>query len=156
MKDVIRKGTGRRAAAMNRSDIGGKTGTTNDQKDAWFSGFNTNIATSAWVGFDEPRTLGRSEYGSRAALPIWMDYMSFALNDTPPANLKQPNGIVSVKINAKTGKRSTFAEQTMFEYFREENVPEEEMASMPLLIESEIKTLEQQNDERLERPEDIF
>ena len=156
MKDVIRKGTGRRAASMKRSDLGGKTGTTNDQKDAWFSGFNTNIATSAWVGFDEPRTLGRREYGSRAALPIWMDYMSFALKDAPLANLKQPNGIVSVKINTKTGKRSAFAEQTMFEFFRAENIPEEEMTSMPLLIDSETETSEQQPDERLERPEDIF
>lgn len=156
MKDVIRKGTGRRASAMKRSDLGGKTGTTNDQKDAWFSGFNTNIATSAWVGFDEPRTLGRSEYGSRAALPIWMDFMSFALKDAPLANMKQPNGIVSVKINAQTGKRSAFAEQTMFEYFREENIPEEEVTSLPLRIDSELETSDQPPKARLERPEDIF
>ncbi|WP_068466016.1 penicillin-binding protein 1A [Oleiphilus sp. HI0079] len=156
MKDVIRKGTGRRAASMKRSDLGGKTGTTNDQKDAWFSGFNTNIATSTWVGFDEPRTLGRSEYGSRAALPIWMEYMNVALKDTPLANLKQPNGIVSVKINTKTGKRSAVAEQTMFEFFREENIPEQEMTSMPLLIDNETEASERQPDERFERPEDIF
>jgi penicillin-binding protein 1A len=155
MKDVIRKGTGRRAASMARSDLGGKTGTTNEQKDAWFSGFNTDIATSVWVGFDEPRTLGRREYGSRAALPIWMDFMSYALEDAPLANLKQPNGIVSIKINTKTGKRSAFAEETMFEYFREENVPEEEIATLPLNIESETEAY-QQNEVRLERPEDIF
>ena len=155
MKDVIRKGTGRRASAMKRSDLGGKTGTTNDQKDAWFSGFNTDIATSVWVGFDDPRTLGRSEYGSRAALPIWMDFMNYALADAPLANLKQPNGIVSVKINTKTGKRTAFAEETMFEYFREENLPEEEITSLPLNIESETEE-DKSGNTRFERPEDIF
>lgn len=151
MKDVIRKGTGRRALAMNRSDIAGKTGTTNDQKDAWFSGFNTEVATSTWVGFDNPRTLGRREYGSRAALPIWMDFMSYALEGTPPANLKQPSGLVSVKINAETGKRSAGTNNTLFEYFRTEYVPEEETLSVPVII-------RQNTDQQptISRPEDIF
>ncbi|KZX84224.1 peptidase [Oleiphilus sp. HI0009] len=151
MKDVIKKGTGRRASALKRSDIGGKTGTTNDQKDAWFSGFNTEVATSVWVGFDNPETLGRREYGSRAALPIWMDFMKDALADTPAAHLAQPEGIISVKINAKTGLRTSYAEQTLFEYFRNENKPEEERATPPSL--DQFVTTPS---ESTARPEDIF
>jgi penicillin-binding protein 1A len=126
MKDVIKKGTGRRALALRRSDIAGKTGTTNDQKDAWFSGFNTENATSAWVGFDSPETLGRREYGSRAALPIWLDYMTEALAGTPASNMKQPPGIISIKIDAETGERANYKSQnTLFELFKIENAPEE-------------------------------
>lgn len=83
LKDVIIHGTGRAALKLGRDDLGGKTGTTNDAKDAWFAGFNADLVTITWVGFDQPRTLGRREYGGVAALPIWIKYMGDALKDTP-------------------------------------------------------------------------
>jgi len=85
LRDVIQHGTGRAALRIGRSDIGGKTGTTNDAKDAWFAGFNGKLVTVAWVGFDQPKTLGRREYGGVAALPIWTDFMGNALKGTPEA-----------------------------------------------------------------------
>ena len=83
MSDVIKIGTGRRARELKRHDLAGKTGTTNDQKDAWFSGFNGDIVTTVWVGFDDSKPLGRSESGSSAALPMWIDYMRSALARAP-------------------------------------------------------------------------
>ena len=125
MQDVIRYGSGRRAKAMGRKDIAGKTGTTNDQKDAWFSGFNPHIATTVWVGFDTPATLGRHEVGGRAALPIWMAYMKEALKDEPNAPFPIPEGLVNVPINPKTG-RAVPADTpgAIFEVFREPFAPE--------------------------------
>ena len=82
LRDVIAHGTGYAAMRLGRHDLGGKTGTTNDAKDAWFSGFNPNLVAVAWVGFDQPRTLGRREFGGVAALPIWSDYMENALANT--------------------------------------------------------------------------
>ena len=79
LQDVIKRGTGRRALALKRTDLAGKTGTTNDSKDGWFSGYNSDYVTSVWVGFDQPETLGRREYGGTVALPIWIRYMGFAL-----------------------------------------------------------------------------
>ncbi|WP_250656738.1 penicillin-binding protein 1A [Alkalimarinus coralli] len=127
LKDVVKRGTGRRALALKRSDLAGKTGTTNDQKDAWFSGFNTETATTVWVGFDQPSTLGRREYGATAALPIWTDYMRVALKNTDNATMKQPEGIVTVKISTETGKLAKAGDQsTVFEIFRKENAPKAE------------------------------
>jgi penicillin-binding protein 1A len=83
LKDVIQHGTGRAALKIGRDDLGGKTGTTNDAKDAWFAGFNGKLVTVAWVGFDQPTTLGRREYGGVAALPIWTNFMGNALKGTP-------------------------------------------------------------------------
>jgi len=85
LRDVIQHGTGRAALRIGRDDIGGKTGTTNDAKDAWFAGFNGKLVTVAWVGFDQPTTLGRREYGGVAALPIWTNFMGNALKGTPAA-----------------------------------------------------------------------
>ncbi len=85
LRDVIVHGTGRAAMKIGRDDIGGKTGTTNDAKDAWFAGFNGKLVAIAWVGFDQPSTLGRREYGGIAALPVWTNFMSKALKDTPSA-----------------------------------------------------------------------
>lgn len=130
LQDVIRKGTGRRALALHRSDLCGKTGTTNDQRDAWFSGFNEDLTTSVWVGFDQPAPLGRGEYGAVAALPIWMQYMGAALKGTPPATMPQPPGIVTVRIDPKNGKRLAPGDTNgMFEIFRQGNVPPEEASS---------------------------
>lgn len=123
MQDVIRRGTGRRAMALGRDDLAGKTGTTNEQKDTWFAGFNHRIATAVWVGFDQPAPLGRSEYGATAALPIWIDYMRTALKDMPPSFMPRPNGIANVRINPKTGQRARPGEEGIFELFKEEQIP---------------------------------
>lgn len=126
LRDVVRLGTGQRALALKRRDIAGKTGTTNDQKDAWFSGFSPDLVTTVWVGFDQPVTLGRWAYGSNTALPIWVDYMETALKDVPERPFEQPEGIVSVRIDPETGLLAAPGqEDAMFEYFREENVPKQ-------------------------------
>mgnify|MGYP000536640083 CR=1 FL=1 len=123
MQDVIRRGTGRRAQALGRSDIAGKTGTTNEQRDTWFAGFNHKIATTVWVGFDQPAPLGRGEYGASTALPIWIDYMQVALKDAPSAVMPRPNGIVNVRINPETGERARPGQEGIFELFKEEEAP---------------------------------
>ena len=92
-------GTGTRARAMNRPDIAGKTGTTNDSRDAWFSGFNANIATTVWVGNDNfSKTLGRGESGAKTALPIWIEFMSYLLKDQPVASVEKPDYVVKNSI----------------------------------------------------------
>ena len=103
MKDVILRGTGSAARALNRPDLAGKTGSTNDHRDAWFVGFNGALATSVWVGFDDYSSLGRGEFGAKAALPIWMQYMGAALNGLPPSTLPMPPGISTVWINRDSG-----------------------------------------------------
>ncbi|MEY8262644.1 MAG: transglycosylase domain-containing protein, partial [Bermanella sp.] len=126
LKDVIKRGTGKRALALKRSDLAGKTGTTNDQKDAWFSGFNGQIVANVWVGFDSPQTMGRSAFGSNTALPIWVEFMKTALQDMPNAPIKQPDGLVSVRIDPQTGKRAYPGQSNaIFEMFRVENIPQE-------------------------------
>lgn len=103
MTDVIRYGTGKAALSIGRTDLAGKTGTTNDQRDAWFSGYNSHLVTTVWVGFDNHDSLGRAEVGGRAALPIWIDYMDAALADFPDAPPTMPPGIVRARINPETG-----------------------------------------------------
>ena len=93
LKQVVRSGTATSAKKLGRTDIGGKTGTTNDFKDAWFSGFNQNLVTSVWVGFDQPRTLGKRESATKVALPIWIDFMEVALKDMPQTNLIKPDNV---------------------------------------------------------------
>ncbi|MDE1461766.1 penicillin-binding protein 1A [Spartinivicinus poritis] len=130
LQDVIKRGTGRRALVLKRSDIAGKTGTTNDQVDAWFSGFNSDLTTTVWVGYDQPSTLGRREFGGTAALPIWIKYMGLALAGKPEHPLKQPDGLVKVKINANTGKPTqASAHDTIFEIFRTELAPKYDPSS---------------------------
>lgn len=125
LQDVIRIGSGRKAKAMKREDIAGKTGTTNDQKDAWFSGYNPNIVTTVWAGFDQPSTLGRYEVGGRAALPIWMRYMTQALQSEPNVPFEMPEGLVNIQIDPETGD-AVPAETpgAIFEVFREAYAPE--------------------------------
>ncbi|MVF13116.1 penicillin-binding protein 1A [Ketobacter sp. MCCC 1A13808] len=126
MQDVVKRGTGTRARSLNRNDIAGKTGTTNDQKDAWFSGFNRDVVATVWVGFDQPKTLGHREYGGTAALPIWIDYMAVALKDYPQSPIRIPDGITTVRIDPETGKRAIPGQANgIFEYFRDENAPEQ-------------------------------
>src|SRR5690606_28553141 len=100
MRDVVRRGTGRAALALDREDVGGKTGSTNDYRDAWFVGFGGDLVTTVWVGRDDNRSLGRREYGGRAALPIWIDYMGVALEGQPPMPHDMPEGLVEVSVSA--------------------------------------------------------
>ncbi|MEJ2754367.1 MAG: penicillin-binding protein 1A [Gammaproteobacteria bacterium] len=122
--DVIEYGTGRRAKVLGRKDLAGKTGTTNDQKDAWFSGFHRDLVTTVWVGFDEPKTLGANEYGGTAALPIWIDFMRTALANKPERRPEAPPGLITVLIDPETGKRARPGQSNaIFEVFRTENAP---------------------------------
>ena len=124
LKDVILRGTGVKAKKLNRTDLAGKTGTTNGPRDAWFSGYSPDLVTTAWVGFDDNALIGRNEYGGSAALPIWIDFMGAALAGKPEAKHLQPNGIVRVKVDAKTGKRVAPNQTGVYEYFKTKNVPE--------------------------------
>ena len=115
--DVIEHGTGRQAKSLKRKDLGGKTGTTNDQKDAWFIGFNRDLVASVWVGFDQPKSL--HEYGAQAALPIWTAFMGKALKNKPNALLKRPASIISARINPNTGEKLQHREPgSIFELFK--------------------------------------
>ena len=124
LQDVIIRGTARRALVLQRGDIAGKTGTTNGPKDAWFSGYNRDVVTTTWVGFDNYTALGKREFGGTAALPIWINFMREALKDSPDVERPIPAGIVNVRIDPDTGLLAS-AEQSnaIFEYFREELVP---------------------------------
>ena len=125
LQEVIRSGTGRKARSLGRSDIGGKTGTTNDQQDAWFSGFGPGVETTVYIGFDKPAPLGRHEVGGRAALPVWIDYMKVALDGVPEKLPDIPAGIVPLYINKQTGKQvSKDHPQAMLEYFMVGQEPE--------------------------------
>jgi penicillin-binding protein 1A len=103
MADVIKRGTGRRALALNRSDIAGKTGTTNEAKDTWFNGFTRNLVATVWVGFDQERPLGESEEGARTALPIWIQFMKEALKGVPEQPRPMPDGLVTLRISPESG-----------------------------------------------------
>jgi len=103
MMDVVRRGTGKKAMALGRDDLAGKTGTTNEQRDAWFSGYNNELVTSVWVGFDSHEPLGRNEVGGKAALPIWIDFMRVALEGVPDLVPEIPEGITKARIDPRTG-----------------------------------------------------
>ena len=124
LQDVVLRGTGQRARSLGRKDLAGKTGTTNDQRDAWFNGYNPDLVTTTWIGFDQLKPLGSRETGSSAALPVWIDFMKVALAGTFEKQLARPDGLVTMKINAETGQAATEADtNTVFEIFRKENVP---------------------------------
>ena len=124
LQDVIRRGTGRRALAMGRNDLAGKTGTTNESKDSWFSGYNADYVTTVWAGFDQPESLGRTEYGGTVALPIWMNYMSVALKDKPEHLQPEPAGILSLRIDPQSGRAAApGANDAYFEIFKSEDTP---------------------------------
>ncbi|MCW8855726.1 MAG: penicillin-binding protein 1A [Kangiella sp.] len=133
MKDVIHSGTAttqlarRNSSLLKRNDLAGKTGTANDYKDAWFSGFNRETVASAWVGFsDHRRSLGQYEYGGRAALPIWATFMEQVLDGTPSKEMIQPPGVVSTRIDPETGKLAALGQTNgIFEFFRDDTVPTE-------------------------------
>ncbi|MES2663525.1 MAG: penicillin-binding protein 1A [Pseudomonadota bacterium] len=116
LKDVITRGTAQKAKELGRGDVAGKTGTTNDQKDAWFSGYSPNLVTTVWVGFDQPTTLGANEFGGTAALPIWTQFMAHALKDLPVVERPVPENIVQAWIDPSNGYR-TAEGQGIVEYF---------------------------------------
>ena len=125
LQDVITRGTGRRALVLKRGDLAGKTGTTNGPMDAWFSGYNRDVVTTTWVGFDNYTPLGQREFGGTAALPMWIDFMHEALRDSPDVERPLPFGIVNVKIDPETGLLARSGQKNaIFEYFREPNVPQ--------------------------------
>jgi len=123
MRDVAQRGTGAQTRSIGRTDIGGKTGTTNDFRDAWFSGFGGNLVTSVWVGRDDNQSLGYREYGSRSALPIWIDYMKVALKDVPQAQYPMPSGLTRIVVDAIDGHLVTSGSGGIAEYIKTEDLP---------------------------------
>ncbi len=123
MRDVIRRGTGSAALVLKRGDLAGKTGTTNEHRDTWFSGFNSRMVATAWVGFDDFSTLGRGEYGAKAALPVWIDFMREALRDTAEEPFDMPPGITTARIDRASGLLAPAGDpDSITEFFRTEDV----------------------------------
>ncbi|MFC3607751.1 penicillin-binding protein 1A [Stutzerimonas tarimensis] len=124
LRDVITRGTGRRAMALQRNDLAGKTGTTNESFDSWFSGYNAELVTTVWAGFDQPATLGRNEYGSTVALPIWMSYMGTVLQGRPERLPAEPEGILTLRIDPASGRiAQANTPEAYFEVFKAEDSP---------------------------------
>ena len=131
LQDVIRGGTGKRAQVLARTNLAGKTGTTNDQHDAWFVGSNRDIAAASWVGFDDHEPLGRYETGSRAALPMWIEFMKVALGNKVERPYFKPRNIVTARINPRTGALAHPLDETsIIENFRSEYLPKDVDASV--------------------------
>lgn len=154
LKDVIQHGTAIAAKSLNRSDIAGKTGTTNDQVDSWFAGFNSDIVVTAWIGFDTPKSL--HEYAAGLALPMWIDFMKVALKGKPESTLKQPENVVAVRIDPVSGLLAKpNQENAIMEYFRNKEVPAEQDAPIaPVFNANEEDNLPQQGPEIIE--ENLF
>ncbi len=133
LRDVIQRGTGTRARSLKRSDIAGKTGTTNDQRDAWFAGFNQDIVAISWVGFDDSSPLGPRETGASAALPMWIRFMQQALPLYPQRPLPRPDGMVTVRIDSETGLSVGPGHKgAIFETFRADHVPAKQGAQQDI------------------------
>ncbi len=128
LQDVVKHGTGFRAMQLGRQDLAGKTGTTNDSIDAWFCGFHPTLVGIAWMGYDQPHSLGDKETGGGAALPIWMDYMGKVLKDVPEATYTMPDNMVAVHINEEGFRDDN---SPLVEYFYQENVPPEHAMPAP-------------------------
>jgi penicillin-binding protein 1A len=128
MADVIKRGTGQRARSLNRDDIAGKTGTSNEAHDTWFNGFNGDLVAVVWVGFDSDRSLGEGEQGGRTAIPAWTYFMHEALAGTAKHGVPIPDGIVSVRISPKTGLLASSDDPSgIMEKFIEGNLPKAEL-----------------------------
>jgi penicillin-binding protein 1A len=124
LEDVVRRGTGARARELGRSDIAGKTGTTNDGRDAWFAGYNGDLVATAWMGFDHDAPLGRGESGASTALPMWMAFMGPALEGKRVTRPFEPPGLVTVRVSSETGRLARHGEPgAIFETFRVGEVP---------------------------------
>ncbi len=125
MTDVIQRGTAQRAKSLGRRDLAGKTGTSQDHRDAWFVGFNADIAATTWLGFDQERSLGNNEEGAHAALPVWIYFMQEALRDRPEHRLPEPPGVVRMWVSRDTGApTSAGAGNAVFEAFLEQYSPQ--------------------------------
>jgi penicillin-binding protein 1A len=124
LRDVVQYGTATRAQSLNRKDIAGKTGTTNEFVDAWFAGYTPGLVGVAWIGFDQPKSLGNGETGGQAALPIWIAYMQRVLKGVPEKPADVPEGVVSLRINAESGLRDDAG--ALSEWFFAEYVPRRE------------------------------
>ena len=145
LRDVIQHGTGRRALELQRSDLAGKTGTTDEALDTWFNGFHPNLVASVWVGFPQQQSLGQYEFGSTRPLSIWINFMKVALEGIPEQQLRQPNGIVRVRIDPATGKLASHDQRdAIFEYFRDEHSPATNMDGRRKIAQEAVS------------PEDIF
>jgi penicillin-binding protein 1A len=132
MRDVIRRGTGQRARTLNRDDIAGKTGTSNEAHDTWFNGFNGDLVTTVWVGFDSDRGLGEGEQGGHTAVPAWTYFMHTALEGLPSHPVPVPDGIVSVRISPQTGLLASADNPNgIMEKFIEGNLPKAELYEGP-------------------------
>ncbi|HYM43004.1 MAG TPA: penicillin-binding protein 1A [Steroidobacteraceae bacterium] len=131
MSDVIRRGTGRRALALGRDDLAGKTGTTNKAVDTWFNGFSENLVATVWVGFDQERPLGEAEEGARTALPIWINFMREALRGVPEERRAMPDGVVTLRISPQTGELvSDENREGLPELFMANHLPQNEPGAM--------------------------
>ncbi len=125
LADVITRGTGRRALALGRNDLAGKTGTTNDAKDAWFNGFTRGLVATVWVGFDQERSLGELEEGGRTAAPIWVHFMREALRGVPQRSRPMPGGLVQVRISPYSGAIASVDDpEAIFETFMADRLPQ--------------------------------
>lgn len=125
LADVVRLGTGRRALELNRSDLAGKTGTSNDFRDTWFTGFNDHLVATVWLGRDDHENLGREEQGGRTALPLWVEFMTEALRDVPEDGSRPlPVGLVRARIDPETGLRARPGNpRSIEEWFHADNLP---------------------------------
>jgi penicillin-binding protein 1A len=117
LKDVIKRGTGRGALVLEREDLAGKTGSTNDHRDAWFVGYNHDLVASVWFGYERNRTLGKGEYAAQTALPVWIDFMRVALDHKPESTLAQPADVAYVRVSP-----------TEFELFTTDTAPSQNNA----------------------------
>jgi len=153
LKDVIARGTSRGAKSLQRTDIAGKTGTTNEFMDGWFSGYNPDVVASVWIGFDKPRSL--NEYGAQAALPIWRDFMAVALEGKPEHNLPEPSGLVRATIDPTTGLLAYPGEPHVFsEIFTQGTMPTQQASFIPDQSPSQHSNHDSSNSAL--SPEDLF
>ena len=145
LRDVVQRGTATLAKQLERDDLAGKTGTTNEQRDAWFNGFTADIAASAWVGFDNSAPLGKGETGGKTALPMWIEFMKTALASTPIQSLNQPEGIIKAYINPRDSLllNPDNNKNGVWEYFTAESVPKVFSSPKPTEEEYEEFDLEQ-------------
>jgi penicillin-binding protein 1A len=134
LTDAVQNGTGWRVKALKRP-VAGKTGTSNDSRDAWFVGYTPKFLCSVWVGFDDMKPLGKSEVGGSAACPIFVNFMYSLLSDNPAMDFRVPEGIVFAQIDTKTGKLTSSSGSTRYECFKEGTLPPEGKTTGPLLKE---------------------
>lgn len=161
MREVVQRGTARRAGeALQRSDLAGKTGTTNNQLDAWFVGYNSNVVATAWIGSDGLDPLGRGESGGIAALPMWTEFIANTVADMPEVALVEPEGIKQIRIDKTTGEPAA-GENTMFEFFMEEYMPDEDAIQRAEAVEQQSAdgqtvTVQKSRQEKVKEVDSLF